>query len=157
MRRHYRFVAVCAQPGLTARITRRPSARWRWIPSSNKESDMSRSGKTSSRSVALVASPRRSTRSLPATEIAPKVVPLKPAVGADDSSPPRKRFRTPSRCTMGHVNYEERRGRQSVGRAVPRLRLGGRWLEQFGFSVGDDLQVTAGQGFLLISRRKGGD
>jgi hypothetical protein len=56
---------------------------------------------------------------------------------------------------MGYLYYDERRGRQSVGRAVPRLRLGGRWLEQFGFSVGDDLQVTAGQGFLLISRRNG--
>ncbi len=58
---------------------------------------------------------------------------------------------------MGHLYYEESHGSQRVGRTVPRLRLGGRWLEQFGFSVGDDLQVTAGQGFLLISRRKGRD
>nr|WP_291188555.1 SymE family type I addiction module toxin [Dokdonella sp.] len=42
----------------------------------------------------------------------------------------------------------------SKASGAPRLRLGGRWLEQFGFSVGDDLQVTAGQGLLLISRRR---
>lgn len=115
---------------------------------------MTRFRKASSRSVALIASPRRSTRSLPGAAIALKVV-FKPAARPDDSPPPPKRFRTPARCTMGYLHYDERRGRQRVGRAVPRLRLGGRWLEQFGFSVGDDLQVTAGQGFVLISRRHG--
>lgn len=58
---------------------------------------------------------------------------------------------------MGYLHYDVPHGQTRVGHAVPRLRLGGRWLEQFGFSVGDDLQVTAGQGFLLISRRKGRD
>ncbi|MCD7099066.1 type I toxin-antitoxin system SymE family toxin [Stenotrophomonas sp. MMGLT7] len=43
-----------------------------------------------------------------------------------------------------------------VGRAVPRLRLSGRWLEQCGFAVGDAQQVTVGRGLLLISRGNGG-
>lgn len=118
---------------------------------------MTRSRRASSRSAALVASLKRSTRSLPAAELAPKVVPSKPAVRPDDLSPPRGRFRTPARCTMGYLHYDVQHGQTRVGHAVPRLRLGGRWLEQFGFSVGDDLQVTAEQGFLLISRRKGRD
>jgi len=43
-----------------------------------------------------------------------------------------------------------------VGRAVPRLRLSGRWLERCGFAaVGDALQVTVGNGLLLISLGKG--
>jgi hypothetical protein len=57
---------------------------------------------------------------------------------------------------MGHLYYEERRGRQSVGRAVPRLRLGG-LAGAVRVLGGYDLQVTAAQGFLLISRRKGRD
>ncbi|WP_345785623.1 SymE family type I addiction module toxin [Stenotrophomonas acidaminiphila] len=52
--------------------------------------------------------------------------------------------------------YDERRGQQVVGRAVPRLRLSGRWLERCGFAaVGDALQVTVGNGLLLISLGKG--
>ena len=64
--------------------------------------------------------------------------------------------RMPKRCTMGYLYYDERRGQQVVGRAVPKLRLSGRWLERCGFAVGDALQVTVGDGLLLISRRKGG-
>ena len=60
--------------------------------------------------------------------------------------------RMPKRCTMGYLYYDERRGQQIVGRAVPSLRLSGRWLERCGFAVGDVLQVTAGNGLLLISR-----
>lgn len=65
--------------------------------------------------------------------------------------------RMPKRCTMGYLYYDERRGEQIVGRAVPRLRLSGRWLERCGFAVGDALQVTVGNGLLLISRGKGDD
>ncbi|WP_235504358.1 MULTISPECIES: SymE family type I addiction module toxin [Stenotrophomonas] len=65
--------------------------------------------------------------------------------------------RMPKRCTMGCLYYDERRGEQIVGRAVPRLRLFGRWLERCGFAVGDALQVTVGNGLLLISRGKGDD
>ncbi|WP_273084887.1 SymE family type I addiction module toxin [Stenotrophomonas nitritireducens] len=65
--------------------------------------------------------------------------------------------RMPKRCTMGYLYYDERRGEQIVGRAVPRLRLSVRWLERCGFAVGDALQVTVGNGLLLISRGKGDD
>lgn len=65
--------------------------------------------------------------------------------------------RMPKRCTMGYLYYDERRGEQIVGRAVPKLRLSGRWLERCGFAVGDALQVTVGNGLLLISRGKGDD
>ncbi|WP_236621824.1 SymE family type I addiction module toxin [Luteimonas huabeiensis] len=63
-------------------------------------------------------------------------------------------FRTPVRCTMGYHYYDERRGDQVVGCAVPQLRLSGRWLAEHGFAVGDDLQVSVGRGVLLISRRR---
>lgn len=62
--------------------------------------------------------------------------------------------RMPKRCTMGYLYYDERRGEQIVGCVVPRLRLSGRWLERCGFSVGDALQVTVGNGLLLISRKE---
>lgn len=65
--------------------------------------------------------------------------------------------RMPKRCTMGYLYYDERRGQQVVGRAVPRLRLSGRWLERCGFAVGDALQVTVGNGLLLISRSTNDD
>lgn len=67
---------------------------------------------------------------------------------------PRPRFRIPRRCTVGYKYYDELRGEQVVGRAVPMLRLSGRWLEQCGFAVGDELQVTVGEGVLVLSRRK---
>ncbi len=65
--------------------------------------------------------------------------------------------RMPRRCTMGYLYYDERRGQQVVGRAVPKLRLSGRWLERCGFAVGDALQVTVGNGLLLISRSTNDD
>ena len=70
------------------------------------------------------------------------------------STPPASSgwVRMPKRCTMGYLYYDERRGEQIIGRAVPRLRLSGRWLERCGFAVGDALQVTVGNGLLLISR-----
>lgn len=70
------------------------------------------------------------------------------------STPPASsgRARRPRRCTMGYLYYDEGRGQQIVGRAVPKLRLSGRWLERCGFAVGDALQVTVGNGLLLISR-----
>lgn len=64
------------------------------------------------------------------------------------------RSRTPVRCTMGYQYYDEWQGDQRVGCAVPKLQLSGRWLAEHGFEVGDELQVSVGQGVLLISRRK---
>lgn len=88
----------------------------------------------------------------PATEAAPSVSPSP----AKLPRPPRRGFRIPHRCTMGFQYYDERHDEQIVSRPVPKLRLSGRWLEQCGFAVGDDLQVTVGRGVLLVSRRKGG-
>ncbi|MQP77280.1 type I addiction module toxin, SymE family [Stenotrophomonas sp. MYb238] len=62
----------------------------------------------------------------------------------------------PSAARWVTCYYDERRGQQIVGRAVPSLRLSGRWLERCGFAVGDALEVTVGDGLLLISRHKGG-
>lgn len=81
----------------------------------------------------------------PAREAAPPAKPPRPQ---------RRRFRIPQRCTMGFQYYDEHHDEQVVSRAVPKLRLSGRWLEQCGFSVGDDLQVTVGRGMLLVSRRR---
>lgn len=64
----------------------------------------------------------------------------------------RQRFRVPKRCTMSYQHYDVRRAEDVVGCAVPKLRLSGRWLEQYGFAVGDALRVTVGRGVLLISR-----
>ena len=88
----------------------------------------------------------------PATEATPPeaLQPTKPP------RPSRRGFRIPHRCTMGFQYYDERNNDQIVSRPVPKLRLSGRWLEQCGFAVGDDLQVTVGRGVLLVSRRKGG-
>lgn len=86
----------------------------------------------------------------PATEAAPP----EPPPPAKHSRPQRRRFRIPHRCTMGFQYYDERHDEQVVSRPVPKLRLSGRWLEQCGFAVGDDLQVTVGRGVLLVSRRR---
>ncbi len=61
-------------------------------------------------------------------------------------------FRIPERVTMSYQHYDVRRAEDTVGCAVPKLRLSGRWLEHCGFAVGDALQITVGRGVLLISR-----
>jgi len=53
------------------------------------------------------------------------------------------------------MHYDERCGERAGGWAVPRLRLPSRRLECCGFTVGDALQVTLGNGLLPISRGKG--
>ncbi|WP_282275810.1 SymE family type I addiction module toxin [Stenotrophomonas sp. PS02297] len=85
--------------------------------------------------------------------------PLPVLFSPPSSTPPASSgwARMPKRCTMGYLYYDERRGEQIIGRAVPKLRLSGRWLERCGFAVGDALQVTVGNGLLLISRGKGDD
>ncbi len=85
-----------------------------------------------------------------------EAAPPTPRPPAKPPRPPRRGFRIPHRCTMGFQYYDERHDEQIVSRPVPKLRLSGRWLEQCGFAVGDDLQVTVGRGMLLVSRRKGG-
>ncbi|UBB23899.1 type I toxin-antitoxin system SymE family toxin [Pseudoxanthomonas japonensis] len=98
------------------------------------------------------AAKRRVGRSKPSE---PARAPIIAEVNTASETPtPRPRFRIPRRCTVGYQYYDERRGEQVVGRAVPMLRLSGRWLEQCGFAVGDELQVTVGEGVLVFSRRK---
>lgn len=94
--------------------------------------------------------PRRRARSAdtPAAE-QPATVDASPFVTPAAS---RLRFRVPERCTMSYQHYDVRRAEDVVGCAVPKLRLSGRWLEQYGFAVGDALRVTVGRGVLLISR-----
>lgn len=101
--------------------------------------------------------PRRTTCKLTLAEDPPVTIVPPPASIAPDkpASPPRRGFRTPQRCTMGSQYYDERHGERILSCAVPKLRLTGRWLEQCGFAVGDELQVTVGRGVLLVSRRKG--
>ena len=73
--------------------------------------------------------------------------PTKPA-----SHTPTPRFRTPTRCKMGSLGYEGWQGDRLVTCSVPKLRLSGRWLEACGFAVGDELQVSVGNGVVTISR-----
>ena len=108
--------------------------------------------------VPTVASNRTPSRHEASTSRMIDSAPLTVLFSPPSSTPPASSgwARMPRRCTMGYLYYDERRGQQVVGRAVPKLRLSGRWLERCGFAVGDALQVTAGNGLLLISRRKGG-
>lgn len=62
-------------------------------------------------------------------------------------------YRIPSRCKLGFTYYDVRRGEDLVGRAVPSLKLSGRWLELCGFQIGDELAISTGQGSLVLTRR----
>lgn len=109
--------------------------------------------------VPSVASNRSPSRHEACTPRMIDSAPLTVLFSPPSSTPPASSgwARMPKRCTMGYLYYDERRGQQVMGRAVPRLRLSGRWLERCGFAVGDALQVTVGNGLLLISRGKGDD
>lgn len=63
-------------------------------------------------------------------------------------------YRIPSRCKLGFTYYDVRRGEDLIGRAVPALKLSGRWLELCGFQVGDELAIRTEQGSLVLSRRE---
>lgn len=62
-------------------------------------------------------------------------------------------YRIPSRCKLGFTYYDVRRGEDVIGRAVPSLKLSGRWLELCGFEVGDELAISAEQGSLVLRRQ----
>ncbi|MEL1263421.1 SymE family type I addiction module toxin [Pseudoxanthomonas putridarboris] len=100
--------------------------------------------------------PRRATCKLTLAEDPPVTDAPQPVllVPAKPASPPSPRHRTPQRCTLGAQYYDERHGERTIGRAVPKLRLAGRWLEHCGFAVGDQLHVTVGRGVLLVTRRR---
>ena len=52
------------------------------------------------------------------------------------------------------VNYLYNNGNK---KPYPFIRLQGRWLERLGFSVGDKVTVTAGEGVIVIVSAKGGN
>ena len=62
-------------------------------------------------------------------------------------------YRIPAHCKLGFTYYDVRRGDDVIGRAVPALKLCGRWLELCGFQVGDELAISTGNGSLVLSRR----
>ena len=41
------------------------------------------------------------------------------------------------------------------GAEVPAIRVAGRWLERFGFALGDDVVLRASQGKIVITKRPG--
>lgn len=43
------------------------------------------------------------------------------------------------------------------GDGVPAVRVAGLWLNEFGFSVGDTVILTASQGLIVIRKEKGQD
>ncbi|MCI2263390.1 SymE family type I addiction module toxin [Xanthomonas indica] len=67
------------------------------------------------------------------------------------SRPPR-RPRPPQQCTVGC-------GHSANGKRTPALRLGGRWMEELGFTIGSTLRVQVRDGELVVSvaRETGSD
>lgn len=59
------------------------------------------------------------------------------------SRPPR-RPRPPKQCTVGC-------GHSANGKRTPALRLGGRWMEELGFTIGSTLRVQVRDGELVVS------
>ncbi|WP_440870770.1 SymE family type I addiction module toxin [Xanthomonas sacchari] len=59
------------------------------------------------------------------------------------SRPPR-RPRPPQQCTVGC-------GHSANGKRTPALRLGGRWMEELGFTIGSTLRVQVRDGELVVS------
>jgi toxic protein SymE len=62
---------------------------------------------------------------------------------ARTSRPPR-RPRPPQTCTVGC-------GHSVNGKRTPALRLGGRWMEELGFTIGSTLRVQVRDGDLVVS------
>jgi len=58
-------------------------------------------------------------------------------------APPR-RPRPPQTCTVGC-------GHSVNGKRTPALRLGGRWMEELGFTIGSTLRVQVRDGDLVVS------
>lgn len=52
--------------------------------------------------------------------------------------------RPPQQCTVGY-------GHAADGKPTPALRLGGRWMEELGFTIGSTLRVQVRDGELVVS------
>ncbi|WP_343160746.1 SymE family type I addiction module toxin [Xanthomonas sp. LMG 8989] len=63
-----------------------------------------------------------------------------------------RRPRPPQQCTVGC-------GHSANGKRTPALRLGGRWMEELGFTIGSTLRVQVRDGELVVSvaRETGSD
>jgi len=55
-----------------------------------------------------------------------------------------RRPRPPQKCTVGC-------GHSANGKRTPALRLGGRWMEELGFTIGSTLRVQVRDGELVVS------
>ncbi|WP_369915938.1 SymE family type I addiction module toxin [Xanthomonas sp. NCPPB 3005] len=68
------------------------------------------------------------------------------AIAAELARPPRapRRPRPPQTCTVGC-------GHSASGKRTPALRLGGRWMEALGFTIGSTLRVQVRDGELVVS------
>ena len=68
------------------------------------------------------------------------------AIAAELARPPRapRRPRPPQTCTVGC-------GHSASGKRMPALRLGGRWMEELGFTIGSTLRVQVRDGELVVS------
>ncbi|NYF20322.1 toxic protein SymE [Xanthomonas sp. JAI131] len=68
------------------------------------------------------------------------------AIAAELARPPRspRRTRPPQTCTVGC-------GHSASGKRTPALRLGGRWMEALGFTIGSTLRVQVRDGELVVS------
>lgn len=68
------------------------------------------------------------------------------AIAAELARPPRapRRPRPPQTCTVGC-------GHSASGKRMPALRLGGRWMEALGFTIGSTLRVHVRDGELVVS------
>lgn len=61
---------------------------------------------------------------------------------------PQRAFK-PSQVTIGYDHYRPLQG-QWLTRVVPALKLGGQWLAEAGFAIGDKAEVIAANGELVI-------
>jgi len=68
------------------------------------------------------------------------------AIAAELARPLRapRRARPPQTCTVGC-------GHSASGKRMPALRLGGRWMEELGFTIGSMLRVQVRDGELVVS------
>ena len=61
---------------------------------------------------------------------------------------------TTKRMTIGHLYYESRY-QTTEQRAVPFIRIRGRWLKRLGYRIGERIVVEAHGNQLIISRQEG--
>ena len=58
--------------------------------------------------------------------------------------------RTPQTLTIDYTVYDRSKGHPERHRQVPTLRMGGLWMEQYGFMPGDKVAVSVEQGVMTL-------